>query len=116
MLSIECQLAQGCVGDLIVIRVNDVKGDVIPVRVTAETELSPDQKRHSWKKGGPPHAFPPTRGQLWWAKHDWEFVELLDTRGRYDVESRVGEWTKVECVCDGGRLSVRVNGTTVNEC
>ena len=51
-------------------RGNDVKGDVIPVRVTAETELSPDQKRHRWKKAAPQY-FPPTRGQLWWAKHDW---------------------------------------------
>ena len=116
MSCIECQLAQGCVGDLIVIRGNDEKGEVIPVRVTAETELNPDQKRHRWKKGGTANTFPPTRGQLWWAKHDWEFEELLDTRGRYDVESPVAEWTTVECVCDGGRLSVRVNGTTVNEC
>ena len=116
MSSIECQLAQGCVGDLIVIRGKDAKGDVIPVRVTAETEVSPDGKRHRWKKGGESKTFPPTRGQLWWAKHDWEFQELLDTRGRDDVESPLGEWTTVECVCDGRRLAVRVNDTPVNEC
>ena len=58
----------------------------------------------------PRDIFPPTRGQLWWSRHDWDFRELLDTRGRNDVESPVGDWTKVECVCDGSRLSVRVNG------
>src|SRR5579859_8233827 len=31
MSSVECQLAQGCVGDLIVIRGKDDKGDIIPV-------------------------------------------------------------------------------------
>lgn len=116
MSSVECQLAQGCVGDLIVIRGTGANGDVIPVRVAAETEPSPDGKRHRWKKGGAARAFPPTRGQLWWGKHDWDFRELLDTRGREDVESPVGEWTTVECACDGRRLGVRVNGTPVNEC
>jgi hypothetical protein len=116
MSSVECQLAQGCVGDLIVIRGKDEKGEVIPVRVTAETELSPDGKRHRWKTGGAVKTFPPTRGQLWWGRHDWAFAELLDTRGKDDVESPVGEWTKVECVCRGGGITVMVNGTTVNEC
>jgi hypothetical protein len=116
MSCIECQLAQGCVGDLIVIRGQDAKGETIPVRLTAETELSPDKKRHRWKKGGEALTFPPTRGQLWWSQHDWDFQELLDTRGKHDVESRPGEWTKVECVCRGRGLTVRVNGTTVNEC
>lgn len=116
MSSIECQLAQGCVGDLIVIRGTDARGEVIPVRITAETELSPDGKRHRWKKGGTAKSFPPTRGQLWWAKHDWAFQELLDTRGRDDVESPGGEWTRVECVCDGPSIAVHVNGTQVNEC
>ena len=116
MSSIECQLAQGCAGDLIVIRGKDAKGEAVPVRVTAETELSPDGKRHRWKKGGEAKTFPPTRGQLWWSKHDWDFKELLDTRGKDDVESTVGAWNKVECVCDGKRLTISVNGTTVNEC
>jgi hypothetical protein len=115
MSAIECQLAQGCAGDLIVIRGKDANGAVVPVQVTAETEQSPDRKRHRWKKGGEAKTFPPTRGQLWWSKHDWEFQELLDTRGKDDVESPPGEWTTVECVCDGRRITVRVNGTTVNE-
>ena len=55
-----------------------------------------------------------TNRQLWWSLHDPEYKELLDTRGKYDVESPVGEWTKVECLCDGNRITIRVNGTTVN--
>src|SRR5262245_19687144 len=113
MSSIECQLAQGCVGDLIVIRGKDAKGEVVPVSLTSETELGPD-KRPRWRKGGTPRTF--TNRQLWWSKHDPDFKELLDTRGKHDVESPLGEWTKVECVCQGRRITVRVNGTTVNEC
>lgn len=113
MSSIECQLAQGCVGDLIVIRGKDAKGDVIPVAITAETALGTD-KRPRWKAGGEPRTF--TKGQLWWNKHEAGFKELLDTRGKDDVESKLGDWTKVECLCDGPRIEIRVNGVTVNKC
>lgn len=113
MSSVECQLAQGCVGDLIVIRGRDAAGGVIPVRLTSDVALGPD-RRPRWKEGGEPRAF--TGGQLWWSRHDPEFRELLDTRGRDDVESPKGDWTRVECLCEGSRITVRVNGTTVNRC
>lgn len=110
MASIECQLAQGCNGDIIVIRGKE------PMQVTAETELAPDGKRHRWKAGGEKKTFPPTRGQLWWSKHDWDFKELIDTRGKDDVESPLGEWAKVEVIAAGKRLTIKINGQIVNEC
>jgi hypothetical protein len=113
MSSIECQLAQGCVGDFIVLRGKDEKGAEVPVTFKSETMLGPD-KRPRWKKGGEERVF--TKGQLWWSLHDPSFKELIDTRGKDDVESPLGEWTKVECICDGDRITVRVNDMTVNEC
>lgn len=113
MASIECQLAQGCVGDLIPIRGKNAKGEAIPVSFKSETVLGPD-KRPRWKKGGTVTTF--TNRQLWWALHDPTFKELLDTRGKDDVESPLGEWTKVEVVCQGAKIEVFVNGTKVNEC
>jgi hypothetical protein len=113
MSSIECQLAQGCVGDLIVIRGQDAKGAVIPVTLASEVVLGPD-KRPRWQKGGERRVFP--KGQLWWSQHDPDFKELLDTRGKYDVESPLGEWTKVECICAGKQITVLVNGIVVNAC
>src|SRR5262249_38743626 len=113
MSSVECQLAQGCVGDLIVIRGKDGKGETVPVRLTAEVVLGPD-RRPRRKRGGKPRALP--AGQLWWSLHDPGFKELLDTRGKNDVESPPDQWTRVECLCAGARISVVVNGTTVNEC
>src|SRR5262245_30375005 len=113
---IECQLAQGCVGDFIVIRGKDADGKEIPVKLSAETELAPDGRRHRFKPGGELKTFPPTGGQMWWNKHDWDFKEFLDTHGKDDVESPVGEWTRVECLCAGDKITVKVNGQTVNEC
>lgn len=112
MSCIECQLAQGCVGDLIVIRGKNEKGEVIPVQLTSDVALGPD-KRPRWKKGGMKTVF--TNRQLWWNNHDPDFKEFLDTRGKNDVESMLGEWTMVECISSGGKLQISVNGTKVNE-
>src|SRR5690606_18799028 len=103
--------AQGCVGDLIVIRGNDDKGEAIPAKLTADVVVGKDGKPR-WQKGGEKREFPPR--QLWWSKHDPDFKELLDTRGKDDVESPLGEWTRVECVCEGDQITVSVNGHTVN--
>lgn len=113
MASIECQLAQGCVGDLIPIRGKDDKGELIPVSFDSEIALGPD-KRPRWKKGGEKRTF--TNRQLWWNLHDPDFKELLDTHGKNDVESKLGDWTKVECICWGDRIEVLVNGIKVNAC
>src|SRR6185436_9104382 len=51
MNSIECQLAQGCEGDLIVIRGSDEASKSRPATITSETSLGSD-KRTRWKRGG----------------------------------------------------------------
>jgi len=113
MASIECQVAQGCAGDFIVIGGKYEDGAVIPVTITSETVLGPDG-RTRWKKGGTKTVY--SGKQFWWSQHDPEFQELIDTRGRFDVESPLGEWTRVECICNQDRITVVVNGAVVNEC
>jgi hypothetical protein len=113
MSSIECQVAQGCVGDFIVIRGKDSLGNEIPVTLTSDTVLASDG-RTRWKKGGKPTIY--SGKQFWWSKHEPGFEELIDTRGKEDVESPLGEWTRLECICSGNRITVVVNGVTVNEC
>ncbi len=110
MASIECQIAQGCVGDFIVIRSADEK---IPVTLTSETTLAEDG-RTRWKRGGAPVHY--SGKQFWWSRHEPGFEEKIDTRGKNDVDSPLGEWTRLECVCRGSRILVLVNGTEVNEC
>lgn len=113
MASIECQLAQGCVGDLIPIRGKDDQGKLIPVEFSSEVAVGPDKKPR-WQQGGEKRVF--TGRQLWWNQHDPDFKELLDTRGKNDVESKRGDWTRVECVCQGKDITVLVNGHKVNHC
>lgn len=111
MNSIECQLAQGCEGDLIVIR--GTEGKELPVTITSDTRTAADQKTR-WHRGGTPTSY--SGKQFWWSQHQVGFEELLDTRGKDDVASPLGEWTRVECICDGSRITIKINGVTVNEC
>lgn len=111
MASVEIQLAQGCNGDMIPIRGKDADGKVIPVSLTSDVRLGSD-KRPRWSPGGMKTVF--TGRQLWWNDHDPDFKEYLDTRGRNDRESPLGEWTAVECVCERDTIAVSINGTVVN--
>ena len=113
MTSLEVQLAQGCEGDFIVIRGKDDNGETVKATITSDTRLETD-KRTRWQEGGEPTVY--AGRQFWWSKHDPEFQELLDTRGRWDVASPRGEWTRVECICQGDRVTIKMNGETVNEC
>jgi len=83
------------------------------VSLTSDVAIGPD-KRPRYSAGGEKRTF--TKGQLWWNKHEPFFKELIDTRGKDDVESPLGEWTRVECVCEGKTITVIVNGKTVNKC
>jgi len=112
MASLECQLAQGCEGDLIVIRGQNENGQTIPVDITCETTTAADGKTR-WQPGGQKVRY--SGKQFWWSQHEPFFREKLDTRGKDDVASPLGEWTRVECICQGDRVTVKINGVTVNE-
>jgi hypothetical protein len=113
MTSIEVQLAQGCEGDFIVIPGKDKAGKPFPATITSNTRLDTD-KRTRWDPNGQKTVY--SGKQFWWSKHDPTYEELLDTRGRFDVASKLGEWTKVECICRGDRITIKINGQAVNEC
>ena len=85
----------------------------MPATITCETELASDGKTR-WKPGGKRTVY--SGQQFWWSKHEPGFKELLDTRGKDDVASPVGQWTKVECICAGNRVTIKINGVAVNEC
>ncbi len=110
--SIECQLAQGCEGDIIVIRAPDSIEDAVPVTVSSEIRIGED-RRTRWQVGGKKVRY--TGKQFWWKDHDPTFKELIDTRGSQDVASPLGEWTKVECLCQGDTITIKINGVTVNQ-
>lgn len=112
MASLEVQLAQGCEGDLIVIRGKAADGQPIAVDMASEVRKAEDGKTR-WQAGGEKVRY--SGKQFWWSRHEPFFEEKLDTRGKQDVASPVGQWTRVDVVCRGNRVTVKINGVTVNE-
>jgi len=112
MTCLECQIAQGCEGDLIVIRGKDESGRVIPATVSSETETAADGNTR-WKQGGRKTVY--SGKQFWWSKHEPFFQERLDNRGKDDVASPRDQWTRVDCIAAGNHLAIKINGVQVNE-
>jgi hypothetical protein len=115
MAAIECQVMQGRVGDLMLIRGDAADRSLIEPRMTAEVAAEKDPEGWpTWKKGGAPVALRRV-GRLNWFGVDPAWKDVLDFRGKNDVESPGEEWTRIECVCEGARVSVSVNGKAVSE-
>jgi len=112
MPSLEVQFAQGCEGDLIVIRGKAEDGRPIAVDMASEVRKAEDGKTR-WQAGGEKVRY--SGKQFWWCRHEPFFEEKLDTRGKQDVASPLGQWTRVDVVCRGNRVTVKINGVTVNE-
>jgi hypothetical protein len=113
--AIECQVMQGAVGDLLLINGRDEKGKAVPVRLTTEAAKDRDAAGWPWwKRGGKPVKLV-RGGRVNGAGKSPEWKDVAGFRGPGDVEKPAGEWNTVECVCDGSRVTVKVNGTVVNE-
>ena len=54
-------------------------------------------------------------GRINWFGRDEDWQDRLGFRGRQDVESPYGEWTRLEVIADGDHLTNVVNGKVVNE-
>ena len=54
-------------------------------------------------------------GRINWYGRDPDWADKLGFRGKADVESPHGQWTRLEVVAQGDRLTYLVNGTVVNE-
>lgn len=113
MASIEAQIIEGGVGDILVLQGADpLTGQAYPTQVTAEVAKDRDGET-IWKKGGEKAIV--KAGRVNWSGRDVDWVDKIGFRGRDDVESKFGEWTKMEVLAEGDRILYKVNGVTVNE-
>lgn len=113
MASIEAQIIEGGVGDILVLTGSDpLTGQVYPTSVTAEITKDRDGEK-VWKKGGERVTL--SRGRINWFGRDPDWVDKIGFRGKNDIESPHGQWTRLEVIADGGHLMYKVNGVVVNE-
>jgi Domain of Unknown Function (DUF1080). len=111
MNSIECQVIEGGVGDILVLPGKDADGNVLPASATAKVVRDAKGAPY-WDPNGKEETF--TSGRINWFGRDPEWKDVLGFRGPKDVDSPGQEWTRVECIMDGDSLTYLVNGVVVN--
>ncbi|MEE2623226.1 MAG: DUF1080 domain-containing protein [Roseibacillus sp.] len=114
--SIQAQMLEGSMGDINVLQGKTKEGKLIPTRLTCEVEKA--AKGHRWKKGGTPLTFPPTGksvASIRWKDRDPAWKDVKGFRGARDVDRPVGEWNRMEVICDGTSYRILLNGIVVNE-
>ncbi|MDP2041994.1 MAG: DUF1080 domain-containing protein [Algoriphagus sp.] len=108
MYSIECQLIEGGTGDFIV--VGDGSENFSITSPVAEEKLG---NSPVFQAGGKETTV--NRGRVNWYGRDPDWKDVIDFRGNQDVENPVGEWNRVECLVEGDKISIFLNGKLVNQ-
>ncbi len=111
--SLEYQVIEGGTGDIILLS-NGKNYDGSDIVVSVDAKVVDGAKRQTiWSKDGERRTI--TRGRINWFGRDPEWKDEIGFRGRNDVESPYGQWTRCEAVVDGSHLRYFVNGVLVNE-
>ncbi len=109
--SIEFQIIEGGVGDIILVAGYNERGEQIRPSVTARTRKDRDGET-VFDPQGEPKAF--SSGRINWFGRSEDWQDRLGFRGAQDVESPGHEWTHLEAVAENGTLTYYVNGKLVN--
>jgi hypothetical protein len=112
MESIECQMIEGGTGDFILVRGKATPSLTVKVEYRETGAGDKKHKEPYYKPGAPAKRF--TGGRINWSGRDPQWRDVLGFRGKQDVEQPVGKWNRLECVCDGGNITIFLNATVVN--
>jgi hypothetical protein len=112
MRSIEAQVIEGGVGDIILVAGFEADGTRITPHISARAGRDRD---------GEPVYDPKAdvrefqSGRINWYGRDVDWQDRFGFRGKDDVESPWGQWTRYEVIAKGDSLTYIVNGKVVNE-
>ena len=109
--SIEAQIIEGGVGDILVVAGKNADGTPVPLSADAEVILDRDGER-VWMPGGQSQTF--ARGRINWIGRDADWADVKGVRGPLDPDSPGQGWTRLEVICNGDRVTNIVNGVVVN--
>ncbi len=110
--SIEAQIIEGGMGDILVLSPKMPDGTVYQSSVEAEFELDRDGEKR-WKKGAPRQQV--LSGRINWEKRDEDWADKIGFRGKDDPDKPIGEWNTLEVIAKGDTLQYFFNGQLVNE-
>jgi hypothetical protein len=112
MRSIEAQVIEGGVGDFILVAGYEPDGRAVTPALSVRSGKDRDGEP-VYDPNGELREF--ATGRINWFARDPDWHDQLGFRGAQDVESPFGEWTRLEVVAEGDRLTNIVNGKVVNE-
>lgn len=111
MRSVEAQVIEGGVGDIILVAGFE-GGQRLEPSITARSSKDRDGESVFDPKGEGREF---RSGRINWFGRDPDWQDRLGFRGKQDVESPWGEWTRLEVIAHADRLTYIVNGKVVNE-
>lgn len=111
MHSIEYQIIEGGTGDIILVRGYTPDGQLRLPRLTAT--VREQGGRLYWDPRGEPRTL--EGGRVNWFGKDPGWDGSLGFRGRSDVERPLGQWNRVEIICQGDELTYLLNDQMVNQ-
>ena len=110
MRSVEFQIIEGGTGDIILVNGYERGSDrVIAPKLTAKVASN----GKNWDPNGTPKEF--SKGRIDWQYRDLGWKDVLGFRGAKDAEKPLGEWNRLEAICEGGDVTYFVNGVKVME-
>jgi len=125
MSSLQSQIREGGMGDLIIIQGVDVNGNLLPQSIDVETEsvICVFDNVGCWY--GPPETYRWQDGGSLITFTEWDLIhtgnwdpawqDILGFRGVNSLENPDGNWNQMVVVADGATVEVFFNGTKVNE-
>jgi len=120
MTSYECQIIEGGTGDILIVNIpgrgydRDDEGNSITLALTAEAEqIGPIE--YLYKPGAPKVRIEGGIKRINWWGRDPKWKDVADFRGEKDIESPLGQWTRVEVICDGDTMTNIVNGQVASK-
>lgn len=116
LASIEAQIIEGGTGDILVLPGKAEDGTLVPTTMTGEFVKDRDGEL-VWQRGAEklPMGADGKPKRLNWAKRDPDWADKAGFYGKNDVQSKFHEWTRMEVVAQGDKLTYYVNGVEVNE-
>lgn len=108
MHSIECQIIEGGTGDFIVVGDGSDK-----FSLTSPVATQKQGSSYIFQLAGDPATL--KGGRINWYGRDVNWQDVKGFRGGNDVEKPIGEWNRLECVVNQGKINVYLNGTLVNQ-
>lgn len=105
--SYESQIIEGGTGDIIIVSPNG------GISLTADTRAGLPAGQIYWQRGGTPTTR--DRGRINWYARDPQWKDVLGFRGSVNIEKPAGQWNRTEVICQGDRLTNKLNGKVMAE-